>query len=513
MRAPPASVRLASLTASIALTLLSGQSAAAGEVARSHQGVEVDVPEGFRWREGVKPKASTVLFLDGLERGRERPAILINAMPDLAAGMTDEQLFELSRPMFPAVQRQEVVELPSGRFLVVDFEVDLRADPEKGTRARRLRQRCYVTLQHGVGYYVFLANLSVERFEVYTARFDAMVAGARFFPPEPAPPEPAETAGASEAAPEEEPAPEAPAQPNEPSEPPPPAPEVARDPALTLELVRFDSEYDPDHWAAAHLVDGSSERGWCSAPGREPPHAFVLRLAAPAVITRVELDTPAREAGFEGASARAFELAGAAAEGGPFRPLAAGELTAGRGGQGFEVAEGEPVRWLQLTLRSNHGHATLTELMELRAYGRAVAEAPAPAPAPAPAESLRLGELTLAHSRAGPPLGQSASVAPGQRLWVSFKPRGLRPGDDGQTWLEVDLVLEDGEGQQLLRRDRVVSHRAPPPRPPLAPVVRLYLDVPPEFPAGIYRLRLLARDQAGDASAAAQRAFLVVAGE
>src|SRR5690606_40488842 len=129
--------------------------------------------------------------------------ILINAMPHLAAEMTHEQLFELSRPMFPGLLSQRVVELPSGRFLTVDFEVDVRADPAKGTRARRLRQRCYVTLQHGVGYYVFLANLSVERFEAYTARFDAMVARARFFPPEPAPPEAAETAGASEAVPEE----------------------------------------------------------------------------------------------------------------------------------------------------------------------------------------------------------------------------------------------------------------------------------------------------------------------
>ena len=74
---------------------------------------------------------------------------------------------------------------------------------------------------------------------------------------------------------------------------------------------------------------------------------------------------------------------------------------------------------------------------------------------------------------------------------------------------EVDLVLEDADGQPLLRRDKVVNHVAVPPAPPLSAFVSLHLDIPDGFRPGRYVVRLIARDRFAKSSAAAQAEFRV----
>jgi len=116
------------------------------------------------------------------------------------------------------------------------------------------------------------------------------------------------------------------------------------------------SEYDPDYWAASHLLDGRPDRGWCSSPGSRSPHRVVFALAQPTRISQVAFDNdcPA-EPGFEGVAAKRFkvEVSSLGPERG-FRQIAAGELVSGKSDQRFAADSGSPVRWLRVSILSNH---------------------------------------------------------------------------------------------------------------------------------------------------------------
>lgn len=543
---------------------------ARAQVARSPHGVEVDVPAGYRWREGYKsnPSSTTVLYLESTEEGPYPATILVNH--GLAtAGAKEEDLFAELRSMARTPEDTATLELPSGRFVRVDFEVKLRTPP------RTLRQRYYLTLR-GKHHYTFsLANLEPERLPQYLAAFDAMVAGARFFEPAPPPP-PAATAPVSSPAPvAARPTPQQPpkatpkpagtapvASPAAPAKAPPaqplaagPAPKPAgtapvaspttapvagKPPAATpppprapqrppqnllakAKLLSADSEYDPDIWAAAHLIDGRVDLGWCSAPRAKAPFRFVVELEAVARLERLVIDAACPdEPGYEGVAASGLVVEGSTTgPDGGWRPIVEVKIEAGKNDQACALPAPAEARWLRLTIPGNHGHATLTELMDVRAYGQPVttsspppvAAAPGPGGGPGltPARSLRLDQARASREKNGPELGESEGFAPGSRVWLNLRPRDLAPGKDGKTWLEVDLVLEDREGRELLRRDKVVDHVAPPPLPPLTPFVALHIDLPAGFPAGRYVALLVARDKVAQTSAAATCEFTVTA--
>ncbi|RMG11458.1 MAG: hypothetical protein D6731_15675, partial [Planctomycetota bacterium] len=278
-------------------------------------------------------------------------------------------------------------------------------------------------------------------------------------------------------------------------------PATAEAGSLPLALLRFDSEYDGDLWAAAHLVDGRSGRGWCSSPEAKAPHRFVFGLRRPARVVAVSFDDACPEArGFEGIAARDFALYGSTAgPDGPFELLLEGRLGAGRNGQRFPLPRPARVRALELRLRSNHGHPELTELMEFRVHGEELQDTAGAA--------LRLEGLRASRSKNGP--ATDAPFRPGERVWINARPVGLAASGEGTTHLEVDLQLVDAAGRPLLRRERVVNHAARPPRPPRRPYVALYLDLPSGFPPGRYAVRLLARDRVAERSAAGQVEFSV----
>jgi hypothetical protein len=606
----------------LVLALLLGGLAplARAQVARSPHGVEVDVPAGYRWREGYKsnPSSTTVIYLESTEEGPFPATILVNH--GLAtAGAKEEDLFAELRSMARTPEDTATLELPSGRFVRVDFEVKLRAPP------RTLRQRYYLTLR-GKHHYTFsLANLEPERLPQYLAAFDALVAGARFFEPTPPatatapapttatpPPGPAATAPVTSPAPvAARPTPPAPApQPPRPAPtpatttPPPvapkpapagaapvaspsapatrpaegsagaratsppalplaagskpapagtapvaspgPAPVAAKPPAsgpatppprapqrppqnllARAKLLSADSEYDPDIWAAAHLIDGRVDLGWCSAPRAKAPFRFVVELEALARLERFVVDAACPdEPGYEGVAASGLVVEGSTTgPDGGWRPIVEVKVEAGKNDQACPLPAPVEARWLRLTIPGNHGHATLTELMDVRAYGQPVsagstpgasppvAAGPAPGGGPGltPARSLRLDQARASREKNGPELAESEAFAPGSRVWLNLRPRDLVAGKDGKTWLEVDLVLEDREGRELLRRDKVVDHVAPPPLPPLAPFVALHIDLPAGFPAGRYVALLVARDKVAQTSAAATCEFTVTA--
>lgn len=527
-------------------------------------GVTVSVPAGFRWlQDPPKKPASTVIWLQA-DGGGDLPAVLLVNHGIAPAGATEESIFEGYREYADDPKDAQVVDLPSGRFLRVDFTVPR-------TDGRTLRQRCYATLRAQHLYSFFLSNVEVARFAEYAPTLDALVAAARFGPPpppatpnatgptaatppkpsppaqpprptQPGPTQPAQPAPAPTPQPAPQPARPAP-QPVKPAPPPqpqpvrptPPAPDpqpIRPDPQPTATtpppaprttpapgrapdllsratLVRFDSEYDATVWAAAHLLDGRADRGWCSSPRARGPHSFVFALEQPARLARLVLDNGCpEEKGFEGVSAAGFtlEVSNDGAEG-PFKPVLEGTLVRGQNDQAFDLPAPVDARWLRLTVRGNHGHATLTELMDVRAY----AEGALPPPSSGAAGSFLLDRVRASRARNGAPVEATDAFKPGERVWINVKPRGLATGPEQKAWLEIDLILEDAQGRELLRRDRVVDHVARPPAAPLSPFVAMHLDLPKEFPAGTYTVRLVARDRIAQTSAAALCPFVVAA--
>ena len=509
------------MTRSLLLTLvllIPGGLALAQEAPRlkSRLGVDVVLPKGFA-KSKDKPNPTTAIHLEEKPGG---PAFVVNAMK-MGAALTEEELFKQTRKTFE--QDGTVVDLKSGRFLRIEIELELEG-------GKKLLQRCYAGLRGRQAFYFFLARTSPVDFKRLAPRFEAFVGSALFSEPsqEPAPEEPApEEPAPKEPAPKEpapkKPAPKKPAPkkpaPEDPAPGTPiePSPEAPTDPTtkptkepikkkpvprgrvlkrVALRLVSFDSEYDPDQWGAQNLVDGSPTSGWCSSPARKAPHRFVFDLGTPQRLARLELDAACADTGeYAGVGAKAYVVEGSLS--GPkdgFTSLTKGQLLRGKNGQAVELPPTAHARWLRLTLTTNHGHAELTELMEVRAYARGVL-------------GFHLERARLSRKRNG-----AASAEPykaGERVWVNFKPRGLSPNAEGKVWLSVDLILEDARGKVILTREKVVDHVGVPPARPLSQFVSLYLSVPKGFPAGSYSVRLLARDGFGEASAAARLRFQV----
>jgi outer membrane protein OmpA-like peptidoglycan-associated protein len=141
-------------------------------------------------------------------------------------------------------------------------------------------------------------------------------------------------------------------------------------------LVSASSEYG-GAWSALRLLDGGTEKGWCSEAGAPLPHTVVIELDRPYALTAIAADnTGAQDDGYPGISSRAITVFGSAesAEDG-FVQLAT--LEAPRGGR-KEVALPQAVtaRWLKFVVGSNWGHGEYTELMELEAYGEPAGPAP-----------------------------------------------------------------------------------------------------------------------------------------
>lgn len=475
---------------------------------RSYLGVEVSTPKGFT-KSKSKPNPSTAIHLEEKPDG---PAFVVNAMK-MGAKLTEEEMFKQTRDTFE--KEGEVVKLASGTYLRIELEIELEG-------GKKLLQRCYAGLRGRQAYYFFLARTSPEDFQRLAATFREFVSGAKFFPREPKPAEdaPGEDPPA-EPTPDEPPVDPAPEEPSadEPEAPksdepaPSPAP-ASEEPKpqdgkkaapkakarvlkrVGLRLVSFDSEFDPDQWAARNLVDGSPTSGWCSSPARTAPHRFVFDLGSPQRLARLELDAACADEGeYAGVGAKTYLVEGSLK--GPqegFAPLLEGTLARGKNAQALELPPSANARWLRLTLKSNYGHAELTELMEVRAYARGVL-------------GFHLERTRLSRKRNG--AASAEPFAAGDRVWVNFKPRGLSPNAEGKTWLSVDLILEDARGKVLLTREKVVDHVGVPPARPLSQFVSLYLTVPKGFPPGSYSVRLLARDGFGEASAAARLAFEV----
>jgi hypothetical protein len=278
-------------------------------------------------------------------------------------------------------------------------------------------------------------------------------------------------------------------------------------------LVAFDDEYDPELWAAKHVVDPAARNGWCSAPWAHFPHRLVIELPKTSDVARLAFDDACpEEKGFEGAAAREVGIEGSGAgPDGPWVDLGRVVLEKGKNDQPVDLPPNQ-VRWLRLAVCSNHGHPVLTQLLRVRAFAaEVVTENPGAGPPPATTDEgpFRLERVKLSLEKNGAALDPPALEA-GQALWIYFKPRALQLTAAGEFSLEVDLTTTDAHGEVKHSLLKVVDHKGKPPAPPLSTYVTLKVELDPDtYKPGLYTLRIVARDREAKKETSEKIAFEV----
>lgn len=121
-------------------------------------------------------------------------------------------------------------------------------------------------------------------------------------------------------------------------------------------------------WDAAALIDDQRDRSWSSSPNSQPPFVFVIELDQVYHLKVLRFDNDASEAGQRGASAHEIRVEASvtsAAEG--FSEILQKQLLPLRRRQIFAVDA--DARWVRLTILSNYGNRSSTELSDFKAYG------------------------------------------------------------------------------------------------------------------------------------------------
>lgn len=160
-----------------------------------------------------------------------------------------------------------------------------------------------------------------------------------------------------------------------------PPPQLAEDNRLLDEIERLEevmtleagarvlsAPIDTSNWNAAALIDDQRARSWSSAPGTQPPFTFVIELNQIPHLKVLRFDNNTQDARSKGASAHEILVeASSSSPSAGFTEILRTQLQPQRHRQLFGVdAE---ARWIRLTILSNYGSRTSTELSDFRAYG------------------------------------------------------------------------------------------------------------------------------------------------
>ena len=121
-------------------------------------------------------------------------------------------------------------------------------------------------------------------------------------------------------------------------------------------------------WTAASLLDESPESGWACETGSTKGNVFVFEMLSAAVIERFEFDNA--NVDDEGAAAKdvTVEVSAVSMKTG-FETVLKAALANKADRQGFKAAKAVNGRWLRLTIHSNYGNESWTELFSFRGYG------------------------------------------------------------------------------------------------------------------------------------------------
>ena len=121
-------------------------------------------------------------------------------------------------------------------------------------------------------------------------------------------------------------------------------------------------------WVVEALLDDSPETGWACPEGKIAGNVFVFEMAAEATIERFEFDAASVDEDGAGAKEVVVEVSTTSKSDG-FAPVLQATLAAGRDRQSFAAANKVPARWVRLTIRTNQGNESWTELFGFRGYG------------------------------------------------------------------------------------------------------------------------------------------------
>jgi len=141
-------------------------------------------------------------------------------------------------------------------------------------------------------------------------------------------------------------------------------------PLAGVKLVNFTSEWE-NVWydsLAANIVDGNPASAWLSRDGQFP-QTFIFEIPAPAVISEVSFNNPAKGNPDRGAKDIEISVSTESASS-AFRVVSTASLAKNDIGQGIPL-DGAPVaRWLKVRVLTNHGDKDNTSLGDVFIVGR-----------------------------------------------------------------------------------------------------------------------------------------------
>jgi outer membrane protein OmpA-like peptidoglycan-associated protein len=121
-------------------------------------------------------------------------------------------------------------------------------------------------------------------------------------------------------------------------------------------------------WPALDLLDDSPGSGWACTEGNVKGNVFVFEMTVPAVIERFEFDNAHVDTEGAGAKDVTVEVSSASMKTG-FETVLKATLAEKADRQGFKAAKAVSGRWVRLTVHSNYGSESWTELFSFRGYG------------------------------------------------------------------------------------------------------------------------------------------------
>lgn len=121
-------------------------------------------------------------------------------------------------------------------------------------------------------------------------------------------------------------------------------------------------------WPAIELLDEDSGSGWACESGKTKGNVFVFEMIAPAVIERFEFDNARVDDEGAGAKDVTVEVSSTSMKAG-FETVLQATLADKADKQGFPAAKAVSGRWVRLTVLSNQGNESWTELFAFRGFG------------------------------------------------------------------------------------------------------------------------------------------------
>lgn len=122
-------------------------------------------------------------------------------------------------------------------------------------------------------------------------------------------------------------------------------------------------------WSPEALLDGTTTRGWCSASDAPFPLEFVVELSEPYRIEQLRFNTECQQE-YEGISAREVTVEFSQESPASGYRAVGTFLLRSQSDTAIRLPAPADARWVRITIESNHGNPSFTELMEVEALGR-----------------------------------------------------------------------------------------------------------------------------------------------